>query len=58
MNRLFFRSSAPQGHTPPQRSIPLVDVFSTRGKHVGFLTVDINLMVLISSRSAPLIATL
>jgi hypothetical protein len=58
MNRLFFRSSAPQGHTPPRRSIPLVDVFATRGKHVGSLAIDINLVVLISSRSAPLITTL
>jgi hypothetical protein len=35
-----------------------VDVFATRGKHVGFLIVDINLVVLISSRSVTLIATL
>jgi hypothetical protein len=35
-----------------------VDVFATRGKHVSFLTIDINLVVLISSRSAPLIAIL
>jgi hypothetical protein len=35
-----------------------VDVFATRGKHVGFLIVDINLVVLISSRSVMLIATL
>ncbi|KIK38550.1 hypothetical protein CY34DRAFT_14967 [Suillus luteus UH-Slu-Lm8-n1] len=33
MNRLFSRSSAPHDHTPPRRSIPLVDVFATRGKH-------------------------
>jgi hypothetical protein len=35
-----------------------VDVFATRGKHVGFLTIDINLVVLMLSRSALLIATL
>ncbi|KAG2743645.1 WD40 repeat-like protein [Suillus brevipes Sb2] len=33
MNRLFSRSSAPDDHAPPRRSIPLVDVFATRGKH-------------------------
>ncbi|KAG2743276.1 hypothetical protein P692DRAFT_201870219, partial [Suillus brevipes Sb2] len=33
MNRLFSRSSAPRDHAPPRRSIPLVDVFATRGKH-------------------------
>ncbi|KAG2755741.1 hypothetical protein P692DRAFT_201927729 [Suillus brevipes Sb2] len=33
MNRLFSHSSSPQDHTPPRRSIPLVDVFATRGKH-------------------------
>ncbi|KAG2739262.1 WD40 repeat-like protein [Suillus brevipes Sb2] len=33
MNRLFSRSSAPHDHAPPRRSIPLVDVFATRGKH-------------------------
>ncbi|KAG2755739.1 WD40 repeat-like protein [Suillus brevipes Sb2] len=33
MSRLFSRSSSPQDHTPPRRSIPLVDVFATRGKH-------------------------
>jgi hypothetical protein len=58
MNRFFSRSSSPQDHTPQRRSIPLVDVFATRGKHVGPLTVDINLVVLISSRSALLIGTL
>jgi hypothetical protein len=58
MNRLFSRSSASHDHAPPSRSIPLVDVFATRGKHVGFLTVDINLVELILSRSALLIATL
>jgi hypothetical protein len=58
MNRLFSRSSAPQDHTPRRRSISLVGVFATRGKPVGFLTIDSNLVVLISSRSAPLIATL
>jgi hypothetical protein len=42
MSRLFSRSSAPQDHAPHQRSIPLVDVFATRGKHVRSLTVDIN----------------
>jgi hypothetical protein len=58
MNRLFSRSSASHDHAPSRRSVPLVDVFATRGKHVGLLTVDINLVVLISSRSALLIATL
>ncbi|KAG2350071.1 hypothetical protein BDR05DRAFT_270873 [Suillus weaverae] len=33
MNSLFSRSSAPQGHAPRPRSIPLVDVFATRGKY-------------------------
>ncbi|KAG2052828.1 hypothetical protein BDR06DRAFT_495683 [Suillus hirtellus] len=33
MNRLFFRFSPPQDHTPRSRSIPLVDVFATRGKY-------------------------
>ncbi|KAG2337066.1 hypothetical protein BDR05DRAFT_970680 [Suillus weaverae] len=33
MNRLFSRSSAPQGHTPRPRRIPLVGVFATRGKY-------------------------
>ncbi|KIK37918.1 hypothetical protein CY34DRAFT_421713 [Suillus luteus UH-Slu-Lm8-n1] len=58
MNRLFSRSSTPQDHAPPRRSIPLVDVFATRGKYVGPLTVDINLVMLILSRSALQIATL
>jgi hypothetical protein len=58
MIRLFSPPSAPQDHTPPRRSIPLVDVFATRGKHVGPLTGDINLVVLILSLSALLIATL
>jgi hypothetical protein len=58
MSRLFSRSSSPQDHTPPRRSIPLVDVFATRGKHVSFLTVDVIPVVLILSRSALLIATL
>jgi hypothetical protein len=58
MNRLFSSSSAPDDHAPPRRSIPLVDVFATRGKHVSFLTVDVIPVVLILSRSALLIATL
>ncbi|KIK37079.1 hypothetical protein CY34DRAFT_810691 [Suillus luteus UH-Slu-Lm8-n1] len=33
MHRLFSRSSASNDHVPPRRSIPLVDVFATRGKH-------------------------
>ncbi|KAG2738608.1 WD40 repeat-like protein [Suillus brevipes Sb2] len=33
MNQLFSHSSAPHNHAPPRRSIPLVDVFATRGKH-------------------------
>ncbi|KIK33425.1 hypothetical protein CY34DRAFT_813606 [Suillus luteus UH-Slu-Lm8-n1] len=33
MNRLFSRSSTSHDHAPPRRSIPLVDVFATRGKH-------------------------
>ncbi|KAG1893275.1 WD40-repeat-containing domain protein [Suillus fuscotomentosus] len=33
MNRLFSRISPPQDHTPRSRSIPLVDVFATRGKY-------------------------
>ncbi|KAG2350059.1 WD40 repeat-like protein, partial [Suillus weaverae] len=33
MNRLFSRFSAPQGHAPRPRRIPLVDVFATRGKY-------------------------
>ncbi|KAG2350120.1 WD40 repeat-like protein [Suillus weaverae] len=33
MNSLFSRSSAPQGHAPRPRRIPLVDVFATRGKY-------------------------
>jgi hypothetical protein len=58
MNRLFSPSSSPLDHTSRRRNIPLVDVFATRGKHVGLLTVDINLVVLMLSRSAVLIATL
>ncbi|KAG1827481.1 WD40-repeat-containing domain protein [Suillus subaureus] len=33
MNRLFSRSSSPQGHTPRPPNIPLVDVSATRGKY-------------------------
>ncbi|KAG2350107.1 WD40 repeat-like protein [Suillus weaverae] len=33
MNRLFSRSSAPQGHAPRPHRIPLVDIFATRGKY-------------------------
>ncbi|KAG1816551.1 hypothetical protein EV424DRAFT_1645252 [Suillus variegatus] len=33
MNRLFSRFPPPQDHTPRSRSIPLVDVFATRGKY-------------------------
>ncbi|KAG1723697.1 WD40-repeat-containing domain protein [Suillus lakei] len=33
MNRLFSRSSAPRGHAPRPRRIPLVDVSATRGKY-------------------------
>ncbi|KAG1858075.1 WD40-repeat-containing domain protein [Suillus subalutaceus] len=33
MNRFLSRSSAPQGHGPRPRRIPLVDVFATRGKY-------------------------
>ncbi|KAG2144359.1 uncharacterized protein EDB93DRAFT_1104930 [Suillus bovinus] len=33
MNRLFSRSSTPQGHAPRPSNIPPVDVSATRGKH-------------------------